>query len=199
MIRNDSDHFLVLTRYIFWGVMMTATKKTLLMYGGLAVASALVIGFLIFGVYRMYLKKVASNQIEQTLAIIKPDAVKTHNIGKIIDKIEQDGFTIVDLRKVQLDRELAERFYQEHKGKAFFHQLVDFMASGPIVVLVLEKMNAIQSWRNLMGNTDPAKAPDNSLRKQFGTTITQNAVHGSDGKDTAMREIGFFFADRAKK
>ena len=134
-----------------------------------------------FAGYRWYTKKFGrSNQIERTLAIIKPDAVKAHATGKIIDRIEQDGFTIIDLRKVQLEREQAEKFYAAHKDKKFFHQLVDYMISGPIVVMILEKLNAIPDWRALMGDTDPTKAKAGTIRKQFGTDIGKNAVHGSD-------------------
>lgn len=154
---------------------------------------------LIFFGYRWYAKRfLPSNTIEQTLAIIKPDAVRAHNMGKIVDRIEQEGFTILDLRKVHLEREQAENFYEMHKGKAFFHQLVDFMTSGPVVVLVLEKLNAISQWRKLMGATDPAKAEEGSLRKLFGTDVGRNAVHGSDTPAAAAREIKFFFADRAQ-
>lgn len=177
---------------------MNYSNKNLIKYGALAVGLALLLGVFLFWGYRWYLKTfVTGNQLEQTLAIIKPDAVKTHKIGKIIDRIEQEGFTIIDLRKIQLDREQAEKFYQEHKGKPFFHQLVDFMCSGPVVVLILEKINAIQMWRKTMGETDPAKAAENTLRKLFGTNVGQNAVHGSDSKDAATREIAFFFADRS--
>jgi nucleoside-diphosphate kinase len=149
--------------------------------------------------YRWYIKKFGrSNQIERTLAIIKPDAVKAHATGKIIDRIEQEGFTVLDLRKVQLEREQAEKFYAAHKDKKFFHQLVDYMISGPIVVIILEKLNAIPDWRSLMGDTDPVKAKAGTIRKQFGTDIGKNAVHGSDSTEAATKEIRFFFADRGK-
>ncbi|CAM6054155.1 unnamed protein product [Sphagnum tenellum] len=137
-----------------------------------------------------------SNKIERTLAIIKPDAVRSHHTGKIIDRIEQMGFTIIDLRKVHLGTEQAEKFYAVHKDKKFFPALVDYMTGSPIVALVLEKVNAIGDWRDLMGATDPNKAAEGSIRKQFGTSIEQNAVHGSDAVSTAAQEIKFFFADR---
>jgi nucleoside-diphosphate kinase len=160
------------------------------------VAAALVV---FFG-YRWYTKRfMPSNKIEQTLVIIKPDAVRSHYTGKIIDRIEQEGFTILDLRKVYLEREQAEKFYEAHKGKSFYHQLVDYMTSGPVVVMVLEKLNAITDWRDLMGATDPAKAKEGSIRKQFGTDIGKNAVHGSDSSAAAATEIKFFFADRIKE
>jgi len=140
-----------------------------------------------------------SPKLERTLAIIKPDAVAAHHTGKIIDRIEQEGFSIVDMRKITLDRELAEKFYAEHQGKPFFHQLVDYMASGPIMVIILEKINAIEAWRELMGTTDPKDAKEGTLRKQFGTDLGRNAVHGSDSQKSAQREIPFFFADRTTK
>jgi nucleoside-diphosphate kinase len=153
-----------------------------------------VIVFTGFYLYKRYYTKV--HKIERTLAIIKPDAVAAHLSGKIIDRIEQEGFTIVDMRKISLDRELAEKFYAEFQGKPFFHQLVDFMTSGPIMVLVLEKLNAIDAWRELMGFPDPKDAKEGTLRKQFGTDIGRNAVHGSNSPASAEREIPFFFADR---
>ncbi len=150
--------------------------------------------------YRWYSKRfMPSNKIEQTLAIIKPDAVLSHYTGKIIDRIEQEGFTILDMRKVYLEREQAEKFYEVHKGKSFYNQLVDYMTSGPVVVMILEKLNAITEWRDLMGATDPAKAKEGTIRKQFGTDIGKNAVHGSDSSAAATTEIKFFFADRIKE
>ncbi len=170
--------------------------STLLMFlAGLAIS----IGLIYFG-YRWFVKKnIRRNVIERTLAIVKPDAVRAHHTGKIIDKIEQENFTVIDLRKVQLDREQAEKFYEMHKDKKFFHQLVDYMTGGPVVVMILEKMNAIIDWRDLMGATDPAKAKEGSIRKLFGTDIGKNAVHGSDSPEAAHREIRFFFADRIKE
>lgn len=162
-----------------------------------SIVAFITVGF--FG-YRWYFQRpLRTNTVERTLAIIKPDAVKTHNTGKIIDKIEQADFSIIDLRKVHLDREQAEKFYEEHRGKKFFHQLVDFMTSGPVVVMILEKINAVADWRDLMGATDPAKAREGSMRKLFGTDMTKNAVHGSDSTKSAHREIRFFFADRSQE
>lgn len=149
--------------------------------------------------YRWYLgMRGMSQKVERTLAIIKPDAVRAGQTGKIIDRIEQEKFAILDLRKVKLEAEQAEHFYEMHKDKAFFHELVEMMTSGPVVVMVLEKVNAIQDWRKLMGATDPAKAEEGTLRKQFGLSITKNALHGSDATESADREIRFFFADRMK-
>ena len=139
----------------------------------------------------------AHKNLQQTLAIIKPDAVEAKVTGKIIEKIEQAGFKIVDLRKIKLEKEGAEKFYAEHKDKKFFPDLVSFMISGPVIVMILEKEEAINDWRQLMGTTDPAKAKDGTLRKLFGTSIEKNAVHGSDSVESASREIKFFFSDAA--
>lgn len=165
----------------------------------------LTVGGFCIGIFALYLgyrylirKSAPRNIIERTLAILKPDAVLMHNTGKIIDKIEQAGFMVIDLRKVQLDREQTEKFYAAHRDKKFFHQLVDFMISGPIVVLILEKINGINDWRDLMGATDPTKAKEGTIRKQFGSDITKNAVHGSDSTHAALTEIRFFFADRMR-
>ncbi|MFH1644662.1 MAG: nucleoside-diphosphate kinase [bacterium] len=134
--------------------------------------------------------------MERTLAIIKPDAVNAKATGKIINRIEQEGFNIIAMKKLQLTKDKAEGFYAVHKGKPFLAELVDFMISGPVVVMVLEKENAIKSWRDLMGPTDPAKATDpNCLRKLYGTNIGFNATHGSDSPETAATEIKFFFPE----
>lgn len=135
--------------------------------------------------------------IEQTFAIIKPDAVQAGNAGKIISTIEDAGFEILRLQKGQLSKDLAELFYDVHKEKPFFNELVEFISSGPIIIMALQKENAIEEWRNLMGATDPAKAQEGTIRKQFGSSIGQNAVHGSDGQDTARQELGLFFAESA--
>lgn len=171
-------------------------NRTTLIYIALALSIGTSLSYL---GYRWYSRKfIRTNKIERTLAIIKPDAVRTHSTGKIIDKIEHEGFNIVDFRKIELDREQAEKFYAEHLGKKFFHQLVDFMTSGPIVAMVLEKDNAIIDWRNLMGATDPALAKEGTIRKLFGSDMGRNAVHGSDSPKAARREIRFFFADRIR-
>lgn len=134
-------------------------------------------------------------KIERTLAIIKPDAVAAGNSGKIIDKIEQSGFKIVGMKKIDLTKEKAEDFYAVHKEKPFFNDLIQFMISGPVVVMIIEKENAIQAWRDLMGSTDPQKAADDTLRKVFGTDLTKNAVHGSDSEENAKIEIAKMFPD----
>ena len=130
---------------------------------------------------------------ERTLAIIKPDAVAAARTGSIIQRIEQSGFTIRAMRLVTLTKAEAEGFYAVHRERPFFPSLTAFMSSGPAVVLALEAPDAIKKWRTLMGATDPAKADANTLRKEFGTSIENNATHGSDAPDTAAYEIGYFF------
>ena len=131
--------------------------------------------------------------MQKTLAIIKPDAVKTGNMGHIIARIEQEGFKILAMKMKQLSKEKAEAFYAVHKGKGFFDGLTSFMSSGPVVVLALEKENAIQAWRDLMGATNPANAAEGTLRKLYGASIDHNATHGSDAPETAAEEIKFFY------
>jgi len=131
--------------------------------------------------------------MERTLAIIKPDAVKAKNVGAIIDMIEKNGFEIVRMEKMQLSKNKAEGFYAVHKGKPFFDELVEFMTSGPVVVMALEKENAIKAWRDLMGNTDSKLAAPGTIRNLFGTDKGVNAAHGSDAPETAQQEIEFFF------
>ena len=131
---------------------------------------------------------------ERTLAIIKPDAVSRRVAGKIIARIEDAGFQIRAMRRVQLSKREAEGFYAVHRERPFFASLTDFMSSGPAVVLVLEAPDAIRKWRTLMGATDPAKADAGTIRKEFAQSIERNATHGSDAPDTAAVEIGYFFA-----
>jgi len=133
--------------------------------------------------------------MQTTFAIIKPDAVQAHNTGKIIDRIEQEGFTIVGMKKIHMSQALAEQFYAVHRERPFFGELVSFMTSGPCVVLALRKENAIQAWRDLMGATDPAKAAPNTLRKVFGVNVGSNATHGSDAPETAQTELELFFPE----
>ncbi|TET35552.1 nucleoside-diphosphate kinase [Candidatus Dependentiae bacterium] len=133
--------------------------------------------------------------MEQTFAIIKPDAVKAGNAGKIISMIEDKGFEILRLQKGQLSKDLAELFYDVHKEKPFFNELVEFISSGPIIIMALQKDDSINEWRKLMGATDPANAEEGTVRKQFGSSIGQNAVHGSDGAETARQELGLFFTE----
>jgi nucleoside-diphosphate kinase len=132
--------------------------------------------------------------IQRTLAIIKPDAVERRNAGKIIQRIEAEGFQIRAIRRVKLSSEEAEGFYDVHRARPFFASLTSFMSSGPAIVLVLEAEDAIKKWRTLMGATDPAKADDGTLRKEFAESIERNATHGSDAPETAAYEIGYFFA-----
>ncbi|MGA1847575.1 nucleoside-diphosphate kinase [Deferribacter abyssi] len=132
--------------------------------------------------------------IERTLAIIKPDAVKMGVSGKIIQRIEDEGFNIIGMKKIWMSKDVAKGFYYVHKEKPFFEALTDFMSSGPAIVMVLEKENAIKDWRKLMGATNPADAEDGTLRKEFGKNIDNNAVHGSDAPETAAFEIGYFFS-----
>lgn len=131
--------------------------------------------------------------MEQTLAIIKPDAVKKRIIGKIIQRIEDEGFTIGGLKMLHLSKEEARGFYTVHKDKHFYESLTDFMSSGKIVVMVLEGEKAISHWREVMGSTDPAIAKPGTLRHQYGFSVERNAVHGSDSPSTAQWEINFFY------
>lgn len=130
---------------------------------------------------------------EKTLAIIKPDAVKKRVIGRIIQRIEDEGFNILGLKMVQLSLEEAKKFYAVHKDKPFYDSLTEFMSSGPIVVLLLEREQAIKQWREVMGATNPAEARPGTLRREFGFSQERNAVHGSDSPQTAEAEIKFFF------
>jgi nucleoside-diphosphate kinase len=134
--------------------------------------------------------------MERTLAIIKPDAVGAGHTGLIIQRIETNGFQIRAMRLLRLTRADAEGFYAVHRERPFFGQLVDFMASGPVVVLALEAPEAIRQWRTAMGATNPEKAESGTIRKDFGTSIERNATHGSDAPETAAFEIGYFFAGR---
>ena len=130
---------------------------------------------------------------ERTLAIIKPDAVERRLAGKIIQRIEDEGFQIRAMRKVSLSKSQAEGFYAVHRERPFFGSLTAFMSSGPCVVLALRAPDAIKKWRALMGATDPAKAEPNTLRKEFGASIEHNATHGSDAPETAAFELAYFF------
>jgi nucleoside-diphosphate kinase len=131
---------------------------------------------------------------ERTLAIIKPDAVERRLSGKIIQRIEDEGFQIRAMKRVQLSKQAAEGFYAVHRERPFFSSLTTFMSSGPAIVLVLEAPDAIRKWRTLMGATDPAKADAGTMRKEFALSIERNATHGSDAPETAVYEIGYFFA-----
>lgn len=130
----------------------------------------------------------------KTFTMIKPDAVKDGFTGPIIEQIEKAGFKIIQLKKVQLSREEAERFYAVHQGKDFFPNLIDYMTSGEIIPMVLEKENAVEDYRKLIGNTNPELAAEGTIRKRFARSMTSNAVHGSDADKTAQEEADFFFA-----
>jgi len=133
--------------------------------------------------------------VERTLSIIKPDAVAKNVIGEIYSRFEKGGLRILAARMMHLSREQAGEFYAVHKERPFYNDLVDFMTSGPVMVQVLEGENAINRNRELMGATDPKKAAPGTIRADFASTVDENAVHGSDGPDTAKVEIGFFFPE----
>ena len=129
-----------------------------------------------------------------TFGIIKPDAVRAGNTGKIIDRILAAGFKIRGMKLIHQSKKQAEGFYAVHAGKGFFEELTEFMSSAPCVVMALEKENAVKAWRDLMGATNPAEADEGTLRKEFATSIGENAVHGSDSDENAAIEIGYFFS-----
>jgi nucleoside-diphosphate kinase len=132
--------------------------------------------------------------MERTFAIIKPDAVERNITGKVLAKIEGAGFRIVGMKKIFLSKAEAEGFYYVHKARPFFNDLCSFMSRSPVVVLALEKENAIASWRDLMGATNPANADAGTIRKEFGISIEENTVHGSDSPESAAFEIPYFFS-----
>ena len=131
--------------------------------------------------------------LERTLAIIKPDAVQRRLAGRIIQRIEDEGFQIRAMRRIHMTTAQAEGFYAVHRDRPFFGSLTGFMSSGPSIAMVLEAPDAIKKWRTLMGATDPAKADPDTLRKDFAASIERNATHGSDAPETAAYEIGYFF------
>ena len=131
--------------------------------------------------------------IEKTLSIIKPDAVKRNLIGNIINKIEEQDLVPIEMKMLQLSEKQSSKFYEIHKEKPFFTQLVDYMISGKILVMVLEGDNAVNKYRDLIGSTDPNKAKEGSIRKLYALNTTQNSVHASDSLENAKREIEFFF------
>ncbi len=133
--------------------------------------------------------------MQKTFALIKPDAVAAGHTGAIISRIEKEGFTIVGMKKITISRNQAEIFYGVHKARPFFGELVTFITSGPVVALALQKSDAIGAWRDLMGATNPAQAADGSLRKEFGTSVGNNATHGSDAAETAQFELVLFFPE----
>ncbi|MCM3877168.1 MAG: nucleoside-diphosphate kinase [Thermoanaerobaculia bacterium] len=132
--------------------------------------------------------------MEKTFAIIKPDAVASRNAGRILARIEAEGFRVVAFKRHVISKAEAESFYGEHSAKGFFGALVKYMTSGPVYVAVLERENAVAHWRSVMGATDPAKADAGTIRKEFGESIERNAAHGSAIPADAAREITFFFS-----
>jgi nucleoside-diphosphate kinase len=134
--------------------------------------------------------------VERTLCIVKPDAVEKRTAGAIVAHIEEAGFRVLALHMKHLTRGEAEAFYDIHRQRPFFADLVQFMTRSPVVVAVLEREDAVAKWRDVMGATDPAKAAAGSIRKLFGSNVGENATHGSDSLENAKREIGFFFAGR---
>lgn len=134
----------------------------------------------------------------KTFTMIKPSAVRQGYIGPILAKISEGGFRISAMKFIQLRIDEAKSFYDVHKDRPFFESLVSFMASGPIVVAILEKENAVEDYRKLIGSTNPAEAAEGTIRKYFGTSVQENAVHGSDSDETAERECSFFFSTRER-
>ena len=132
--------------------------------------------------------------LERTLSIIKPDAVEKRKVGTIIARLEEEGFEVRAMKRLHLTRAQAEGFYEEHRGRGFFDELCTFMSRGPIVVMALQREDAIAKYREVIGATDPAKAAPGTIRKLYGTDVGENAVHGSDKPATAVREIAYFFA-----
>ena len=133
--------------------------------------------------------------MERTFAIIKPDAVERNLIGKILERIESNGFKIAGMKKTQLSQKEAKGFYYVHKERPFFESLTEFMCSGPVVLLVLEKENAVTAWRDLMGATNPEDAKEGTIRKDFALSIEKNSTHGSDSAENAAYELSYFFSE----
>lgn len=131
----------------------------------------------------------------RTFTIVKPDSVRKNNFGRIISRLEGAGFRVLGVKKIGLSQRQAEAFYGVHRERPFFGSLVEYMTSGPVYVAALERENAVAELRKLMGATDPAKAEEGTLRKEFGESIEQNAIHGSDSDENAKGEISFFFAE----
>jgi len=134
--------------------------------------------------------------VQRTLAILKPDCVRKNLIGKVIKRFEAEGFKIVAMKLVKLNSKTAGEFYAVHKERPFFYDLVSFMTSGPCVPIVLEKENAIEDYRKVIGATDPTEADEGTVRKMYADSKEQNICHGSDAPDTAAYEIGYFFSGK---
>ena len=135
------------------------------------------------------------SNIEQTLSIIKPDAVERNLEGEIKEMFKSNGFQILQEKKIQIEKAEAEKFYKVHETKPFYNDLCDYLSSGPIVVMILQKENAVKANRELMGATNPIDAEDGTIRKKYGISIDKNSVHGSDSVENAKIEINFFFKD----
>jgi len=131
---------------------------------------------------------------EQTLAIIKPDSMEKRCFGEIIQRLLDEKFNILKMKHLKLTREQAEKFYEIHKNKPFFRDLVNFMTSGSVIVIALERENAVNYLREIMGSTDPGKAAPSTIRSRYGSDIQRNAIHGSDSEQNARKELSFFFA-----
>jgi nucleoside-diphosphate kinase len=131
--------------------------------------------------------------IERTLCIMKPDTLEKRAQGAVLARILEEGFRVVALRQVQLSRQMAEGFYAVHRERPFFDELCTFMTRGPVLIAALERENAVQHWRDVIGATDPAKAAAGTIRKLFGANVGENAVHGSDSTENGSTECGYFF------
>ena len=131
--------------------------------------------------------------MEKTLAIIKPDGVQKNVIGNILHRVEDSGLVILSIRMLQLDRKTAGRFYEVHSKRPFYQSLIEYMTSGPVVVVALEGTNAVNRWRQLIGATDPSKAEKNTIRNKYGESVERNTVHGSDSPENGTIETAFFF------
>ncbi len=134
--------------------------------------------------------------MERTLCIIKPDGVANKHVGEILTRIEQEGFSILGMKRARLTKAVAEHFYAVHKERPFFNDLVAYMTSGPVVLVALERDDAIQHWRDVIGATDPAEAADGTVRKLYGVSKEKNTVHGSDSVENGRIEVGVFFSER---
>lgn len=132
--------------------------------------------------------------VERTLSIIKPDAVEKNHAGAILARLESEGFVVRAMKRVHLTRTEAEGFYAEHRGRGFFDELCAFMSRSPIIVMALEREDAVAKYREVIGATNPANAAEGTIRKLFAASVGENAVHGSDKLESAVREIGYFFA-----
>lgn len=133
--------------------------------------------------------------MERTLCIIKPDAVRSNNVGNIIAMIQSAGFTILGLKQMIISAKVAGEFYAVHRGRPFYNELVSFMSGGPVIPIVLQKNNAVADWRTLIGATDPSEADEGTIRKKYAANKGENAVHGSDSVENGRIEVAFFFAE----